>query len=106
MRSATESDWAGSMRTESPLTTRNPTGCTDTPAPLPPAKGNSAWGMGCLLLSGKDKSPPAVTYPKLTLEMGMMVAPEVATTGSPMTVFTSTMSLMEDMAVCISSPMG
>ena len=38
--------------------------------------------------------------------LGIIVLPEDACTGCPTTVFTSTMSFIDDMAVCISSLMG
>ena len=61
MRSATVEQDAGSIRTLPSCTTRKPTGCTDTPAPLPPAKGKSTGSTARRAFSWVERSPPAVT---------------------------------------------
>ena len=106
MRSIAPLVWAGNTFTVPSPTTRKPTGCTDTPAPVPPAKGNTSVGTGWFLPSSTAYSPPPATKPKLTLEMGMMVVPWVPLTGAPTTVFTSTMLRMLCMVVCIMLSMG
>ena len=50
--------------------------------------------------------PPPETKPKLTLDTGITVAPFAAAMASPMTVFTSTMSLIFSNVVRINCPMG
>lgn len=73
-------------------TTRNATGVTETPAPLPPPN-------ICLLELGPTSEPPD-TNPKVTRETGMMV---VSSTwiGSPMMVSALTMSRIFSMVTPI-----
>ena len=77
-----------------------------TPAPAPPAKGDSSRGDAARALSGALYSPPPATKPKLTLEMGTIVAPSAVAMGSPTTVFTSIMSRMLSMVVVIMPSIG
>ena len=78
-------------RTSPWCTTKKPKGWMDTPAPLPPP--NSSLGI----LEGM--SLPPLANPKLTLLTGMMVVPSGVTMGSPMMVFTSTISRIFSMVV-------
>ena len=70
MRSIGEAQLALSIRTPLAEQTRKPIGCTDTPAPAPPAKGSSS---GCGWGNPPAYSPPPATKPNETLEIGMIV---------------------------------
>ena len=83
--------------------TKKPIGCTDTPAPAPPAKGISSV---CGRMVPQRYSPPPATKPNDTFEIGMIVEPSCVCTGSPTTVLTSTISRMLSMDVPIRLSMG
>ena len=69
-------------------TIRNASGVSVTPAPLPPPN-TGLSGTPFFVL----KSEPPEANPKLTFETGMMTVPVGVVTGSPITVFASTISL-------------
>ena len=106
MRSMAPVVWAGSIFTCLSVTTRKPTGCTDTPAPVPPAKGKTSVGTGFCLLSSMAYSPPPATKPKLTRETGTTVLPSAVVIASPTMVFTSIMSRMLSKVVVMMPSMG
>ena len=71
------------VRTLPSLITRNATGVTDTPAPLPPP--NSS------LVVFAPKSDPPEANPKVTFDTGRIMAPSTVM-GSPMMVLEPTIS--------------